>query len=88
MEKAKKIVERSLQAWKRASSEVRREAKKTYKQISEFIQENPDLEEKTSTVLLNIYALVVEGRYIEALGFLSVLAFCLLHACRRSKESK
>jgi len=88
MEKAKKIIEQSLQAWKRASSELRREARKTYKQVKEFVQENPELEEKTSTLLLKIYALVVEGRYIEALGFLSVLAFCLLHACRRSKESK
>ena len=87
MQRIKLLIKKSLQAWEEAKPEFRRKATKLYGHIMEVINKNPEVAERTIMVLSRIYKLVLKGRYVEAFGFLSLLAVSLLlYVCKHEKE--
>jgi hypothetical protein len=65
---------------------IRKKAKETYRDIEDILAENPELAQETSTILFNVYRLALEQKYIQALGFLSLLSVSLYYKYKRSKK--
>jgi hypothetical protein len=86
MEDFNKRIREWLKAWKKADSFIRKKAKETYRDIEDILAENPELAQETSTILFNVYRLALEQKYIQALGFLSLLSVSLYYKYKRSKK--
>ena len=86
MDNIKRAIEKSIKEWEKAKEEVRKRAEALYSEICEIIEDEPQLSGQAATILLAVYKIVLEGKYIEALGYLSLLAMSL--AYRHSQKKK
>jgi hypothetical protein len=87
MDKIKRAIDKSIKEWEKAKAEITERAKALYKEICEIIKDDPQLSGQATTILLAIYKILLEGKYIEALGYLSLLAMSLAYRNARKKRA-